>query len=89
MQEIIDKIAAQVGTRAYPSLAALAGQLDAVSVAVPTESHAVVAEPLLAAGVSVLVEKPMAVTVADCDVLPPAPVQVRVYVLLALIAPVD
>ena len=62
-----EEIAAQVGTRAYPSLADLAGQLDAVSVAVPTESHAVVAEPLLAAGVSVLVEKPMARSLDEAD----------------------
>jgi predicted dehydrogenase len=42
-------------------------RVDAVSVAVPTESHVDVALPFLDRGVAVLVEKPMASSVADAD----------------------
>jgi predicted dehydrogenase len=41
--------------------------LDAVTVAVPTVSHVDVAGPLIEAGVSVLVEKPIASSLADAD----------------------
>ena len=42
-------------------------RLDAASVCVPTLHHAVAAELLLAAGVDVLVEKPLAGSLADAD----------------------
>src|SRR5437868_1584824 len=45
----------------------LLGRVDAVSLAVPTEVHAEIACPLLAAGVHVLVEKPIARTLAEAD----------------------
>jgi predicted dehydrogenase len=45
----------------------LIGQVDAVSVAVPTEAHAAVALPLMAAGIHVLVEKPMTRSLAEAD----------------------
>jgi predicted dehydrogenase len=43
--------------------------LDAASVCVPTSAHCAVASPLLAAGVHVLVEKPIAATLAEADQL--------------------
>ena len=43
-----------------PTTATLLGQVDAVTIAVPTERHRDVALPFLDAGVPVLVEKPMA-----------------------------
>jgi predicted dehydrogenase len=43
----------------------LIGSVDAVSVASPTESHQVIACELLAAGIAVLVEKPIARTLED------------------------
>jgi predicted dehydrogenase len=61
--------AAQHGSRALTAPAQLAGQVDLVSVAVPTEAHHAVALPLLEAGVHVLVEKPMARTLAEADAL--------------------
>lgn len=45
----------------------LIGRTDAVSLAVPTESHSEIACELLAAGVHVLVEKPIARTLAEAD----------------------
>jgi len=42
-------------------------ELDAVSVCVPTEHHVKVALAVIKAGVSVLVEKPLAATVADAS----------------------
>ncbi|MEN8149925.1 MAG: Gfo/Idh/MocA family oxidoreductase [Planctomycetota bacterium] len=47
----------------------LPDDLDAAIVAVPTSSHREVAEPLLARGVSVLVEKPLASSVPDASAL--------------------
>jgi len=45
----------------------LIGSVDAVSVASPTESHQVIACELLAAGIAVLVEKPIARTLDEAD----------------------
>ena len=45
----------------------LIGRCDAVSLAVPTESHASIACALLEAGIHVLVEKPIARTLAEAD----------------------
>ena len=45
----------------------LLGQVEAVSLTVPTESHQAIACELLAAGVAVLVEKPIARTLEEAD----------------------
>jgi predicted dehydrogenase len=47
----------------------LAGKVDAVSIAVPTGAHHEVASFFLKAGVDVLLEKPIAVTLAEADEL--------------------
>jgi predicted dehydrogenase len=62
-----EEIATKVGTRAFGDAAGLVGQIDAATIAVPTERHHAVALPLLAAGVPVLVEKPMARSLAEAD----------------------
>lgn len=62
-------VAAEHGARAETSAAALLGQVDAVTVAVPTEAHARVVMPLLEAGVPVLVEKPIAGSLAEADTM--------------------
>ena len=46
---------------------AAVGRLDAASVCVPTVHHAAAAAPLLAAGVDLLIEKPLAASLADAD----------------------
>jgi predicted dehydrogenase len=47
----------------------LAGRVDAVSLATPTESHAEIACALLEAGVHVLVEKPVSRTLEEADAM--------------------
>jgi predicted dehydrogenase len=44
-----------------------AGKVHAASVCVPTVHHATAAEPLLAAGIDLLIEKPLAANLADAD----------------------
>jgi len=62
-----EDVAAKHGTQACATSRALLGRVDAVTVAVPTVSHLEVALPFLERGVAVLVEKPLAATVADAD----------------------
>ena len=63
------EVAAEFSTIALPNLDALAGRVDAVSLAVPTVDHARLGCALLEQGIDVLVEKPMAVSVAEADAL--------------------
>ena len=56
-------------TPVLQSLGELQGYADAVSVAVPTTAHAEVGCKLLGMGLDVLVEKPMAVDLAEADAL--------------------
>ena len=62
-------VAAETGARPETDVRALDGQVDAVTLAVPTEVHHAVALPLLERGIAVLVEKPMARSVAEADEL--------------------
>lgn len=62
-------VAARYGTRAVTDHRELIGQVDAVSVVVPTRSHFEVAHDFLDAGIDVLLEKPMCETLAQADEL--------------------
>jgi predicted dehydrogenase len=62
-----EEIAARYGTRAFTDAADVRSLVDAVTVAVPTESHVTVAMPFVSQGVAALVEKPLASTLADAD----------------------
>ena len=64
-----DEVAAAHGTRALYDARDLAGLVDAVTIAVPTERHAAVAVPLLDAGIPALVEKPLARTLDEADAM--------------------
>jgi predicted dehydrogenase len=64
-----DEIAEARHTRPVIDYREVVGQVDAVTVAVPTERHLEVAVPLLKAGVPVLVEKPMARSLAEADAM--------------------
>jgi predicted dehydrogenase len=63
-----EDVAASAGSRAWSDIASLP-DVDAVTIAVPTEAHADEAMPFLERGVPVLVEKPLARTVAEADAL--------------------
>jgi predicted dehydrogenase len=63
-----EQIAGEFATTAFGSASEI-GQLDLAVIAVPTESHAEIALPLIRAGVHTLVEKPIAQTVAEADAL--------------------
>jgi predicted dehydrogenase len=62
--------AAEFGTQVIPNLDALTRErFDAVSLAVPTKEHGRIGCQLLEAGLDVLVEKPMAASIAEADQL--------------------
>ena len=62
-------LAHEFGTRAFSSVGELQSKIDAASVTVPTVDHLKVARQLMEAGADVLIEKPIAASVADADEL--------------------
>jgi len=60
------------------------GEVDAAIVALPNHLHAPVTIDLLRRGIPVLVEKPMAPTVADCDAMIAAAAEARVRLAVGL-----
>lgn len=62
-----NEIAQQHNARAVANWQTLIGSVDAVSLAVPTESHCEIGCALLEAGIHVLVEKPIAPTLDEAD----------------------
>jgi predicted dehydrogenase len=62
-------VAAEFGTCVLRSLDEVVEQAEAASVAVPTLAHAEVGCQLLESGLDILVEKPMAATLAEADAL--------------------
>jgi len=63
------QVAKEFSTEVLPNLESLAGRVDAASVAVPTVEHARVGCRLLELGIDVIVEKPMAASLAEADQL--------------------
>ncbi|HUJ38907.1 MAG TPA: Gfo/Idh/MocA family oxidoreductase [Candidatus Acidoferrales bacterium] len=63
------RLAAEFNVPVLPGIEALAGSVDAASVAVPTAAHAQVGCALLEQGIDVLVEKPMAASLGEADLL--------------------
>lgn len=64
-----DAVAAKNHTRALADYRQLLGQVEAVSIVVPTSLHFEVARDFLDSGAHVLVEKPITVSVAEADEL--------------------
>jgi len=64
-----EESAAKTGARALTDFRSLAGEVDAVTVAVPTAAHLEVAQAFLERGAGVLVEKPMAASLGEADAL--------------------
>jgi predicted dehydrogenase len=77
-----EEIAAGCGATPLVDYRELIGRVDAVTVAVPTELHAEVAIPFLESGAAVLVEKPMADSLAAADAM--AAAAARTGVVLAV-----
>ena len=62
-----DAIAREYGARAFGSVEQFIsrrGEVQAASVAVPTQQHVEVASALMAAGIDILIEKPLAASCA-------------------------
>ena len=62
-------VATEFGTQPFASLGDLRGKIEAASVAVPTGHHLSVARELIESGADVLIEKPLASTLAEADQL--------------------
>jgi predicted dehydrogenase len=69
VRERAEQAAAATGARVLTDFREIVGEVDAVSIAVPTEQHRDVAMPFLARGTAVLVEKPMARSLSEADEL--------------------
>ena len=67
--KLAQETAQKYGCAAYSRIDEVKDHIDAASVAVPTVYHREVAEPLLARGIAVLVEKPIAPDVAEATAL--------------------
>lgn len=65
--EIAAQVAKDNATEAFSDYMQLLSKVDAVSVVVPTPLHHKVASACFAAGVDVMLEKPMTVTLAEAD----------------------
>ncbi len=77
-----ERVAGEHGCRSYADPYALLDQVDAVSVAVPTTAHKEVALPYLKAGKHVLLEKPIAPSVAEAQVIVDAAERADVVLLI-------
>ena len=64
-----EEIAAKYGAPAFTTADSVDAALDAVIIAVPTIDHLRVAQPFIERGTAVLVEKPIAASVAEADAL--------------------
>lgn len=67
--ERAQQVSSELGVSAVPSLEALLAQVDAVTVVVPTIGHHQVAKAALERGIHVMIEKPIAATLAEADEL--------------------
>lgn len=65
-REVLDEVSGQFGVPVFTEVdGLLAGDLDAVSICVPTVLHHEIGLKVLARGIPVLIEKPLAATVAQ------------------------
>ncbi len=78
------ELAEKFGGKAYPSVEALLAdpEIEAVSVCVANHAHAEVTIAALKAGKHVLCEKPMAVTLAECEAMVAAAEETGKYLMI-------
>jgi predicted dehydrogenase len=62
-----ERVASQCHTQALADPESLFGQVDAVVIAAPTRLHHALGKEFLGRGIHVLMEKPLASTLAECD----------------------
>ncbi|HET9454482.1 MAG TPA: Gfo/Idh/MocA family oxidoreductase [Gemmatimonadaceae bacterium] len=63
------QVSKELGARAFPSLDALLGEIEAAVIVVPTPAHHAVARQALERGVHLLIEKPITTTLEQADEL--------------------
>ena len=63
------EVARQFSVRAFPSMEALMGEADAVTIAAPSSKHKDIALEAARRGLHALVEKPLALTVGDAEAI--------------------
>ena len=68
-KEQAERVAKECGCKAVYDYKELLGKVDAVSIVVPTSLHHEITGEFLGAGIDVLLEKPMTVTLAEADEL--------------------
>lgn len=68
-QQVAKEVADKFGVQALTDYKKLLGEVDAVSIVVPTSLHHIISKDFLNAGTHVLVEKPITVTVEEADEL--------------------
>ncbi len=68
-QERAEQLAAELGCEALTDAGALAGRVDAASLAIPTRLHGAVGLKLLGAGIHLLIEKPITAVLAEANAL--------------------
>src|SRR4051812_46193400 len=68
-RERAECIAQEFSTSAFTAIDYLHGQVDAVSIAIPTAHHAEIGCRLMEMGIDVLVEKPMAASISEAQKL--------------------
>ena len=64
-----EKVASELGVRSFDSVDALVDACDALTIAVPTPAHYAVAKTALEKGRHLLIEKPLAASIAEADEL--------------------
>jgi predicted dehydrogenase len=64
-----EAVAARHATTAVADFRSLLDRVDAVSIAVPTAHHRAVAEPFLERGIATMIEKPLATSLAEAELL--------------------
>jgi len=65
--ERAQQVTSELGVAATPSLESLLDEVDAVTVVVPTIGHHAVAKAAVERGIHVMIEKPIAATLAEAD----------------------
>lgn len=80
--ELVHATAAQYSCQALSTAESLLGQVDAVSIATPPGTHAAIGLFLMSHGIHCLIEKPLAISETECQLLITAAEQNKVVLLV-------